>query len=96
MRTRYGWQLLPAQVTPPPACSSRATGIFSADAKRIVAEGVLIIAERLGHRALTTGHVLRAILERAGEHTSEIISSLPDIHEITAAVVDALPGGEDT
>jgi ATP-dependent Clp protease ATP-binding subunit ClpA len=75
---------------------SRATGIFSPDARRIVAEDVLIIAERLGHGALTTGHVLIAILERADEHPSEIISSLPGIREITAAVIDALPGEEVT
>ena len=76
--------------------SSRATGVFSSRARRIVAEDVLIIAERLGHRALTTGHVLLGILERADEHVSEIISSLPDTREITAAVIDALPGEEDT
>jgi ATP-dependent Clp protease ATP-binding subunit ClpA len=75
---------------------SRATGIFSPDARRIVAEDVLIIAERLGHRALTTGHILIAILEHPDEHTSEIISSLPDTREITAAVIDVLPGEEDT
>lgn len=75
---------------------SRATDIFSAGARRIVAEDVLIIAERLHHRTLTTGHLLIAILERAGEHTSEIISSLPDVREITAAITDALPGQENT
>ncbi|MGN6792100.1 MAG: Clp protease N-terminal domain-containing protein [Streptosporangiaceae bacterium] len=74
----------------------RTTGIFSADARRIVAEDVLLIAERLGHRALTTGHVLLAIVERAGEHISEIISSLPDTRELTAAITDALPGEEVT
>jgi hypothetical protein len=51
-----------------------------------------MIAERLHHRALTTGHILIAILERPGEHTSEIISSLLDIREITAAVIDVPPG----
>jgi hypothetical protein len=56
---------------------------------------VLTVAERLGHRALTTGHVLVAILERPDEHTSDIISSVPGIHEVTA-VIDALPGQEDT
>jgi hypothetical protein len=61
-----------------------------------VAEDVLVIAERLGHRALTTGHILLAILERADRHISEIISSLPDTRAITAAVIDALPGEEDT
>jgi ATP-dependent Clp protease ATP-binding subunit ClpA len=74
---------------------ARATGIFSPDARRIVAEDVLIIAERLGHRAVTTGHILIAILERPGEHTSEIISSMPGLREVTA-VIDALPGQENT
>ena len=94
VRTRYGWHIPPAQFAQPRY--PRATGIFSPDARRIVAEDVLIIAERLGHSALTTGHILIALLERPGEHTSEIISSLPDIREITAAVIDALPGEEDT
>ena len=74
----------------------RSTGIFSYDARRIVAEDVLIVAERLGHRTLTTGHLLLGILERASELTSEIIRSLPDAREIAAAVSSALPGGEDT
>jgi ATP-dependent Clp protease ATP-binding subunit ClpA len=73
----------------------RATDIFSSDARRIVAEDVLIVAERLGHRTLTTGHVLIAILERPDEYTSEIISSVPGLREVTA-VIDALPGHEDS
>ncbi|HET7522616.1 MAG TPA: Clp protease N-terminal domain-containing protein [Acidimicrobiales bacterium] len=73
----------------------RATDIFSSDARRIVAEDVLIVAERLGHRVLTTGHVLIAILERPDEYTSEIISSVPGLREVTA-VIDALPGQEDS
>ncbi len=93
-RTRYGWHLPPAQFAQPRY--PRATGIFSLDARRIVAEDVLIIAERLDRRTLTTGHVLIAILERPGEHTSKISSSLPGIREITAAVIDAMPGEEDT
>jgi hypothetical protein len=59
-----------------------------------VAEGTLIAAERLGHRALTTGHVLIAILEGPDEYTGEIISSIPGLREITA-IIDALPGQED-
>jgi hypothetical protein len=74
---------------------SRATGIFSPDARRIVAEDVLIVAERLGHRALTTGHILIAILECPDEYTSEIINSVPGLREVTA-VIDALPGHEET
>jgi ATP-dependent Clp protease ATP-binding subunit ClpA len=96
MRTRYGWHRPPAQSAEPPAYSPRATGIFTPEARRIVAEDVLIIAERLDHRALTTGHVLLAILERYAYLTIEFIIALPPIREITAAVIDALPGQEDT
>jgi ATP-dependent Clp protease ATP-binding subunit ClpA len=96
VRTRYGWHRPPAQSAEPPAYSPRATGIFTPEARRIVAEDVLIIAERLDHRALTTGHLLLAILDRYAYLTIEFISSLPGIREITAAVIDALPGEEDT
>jgi ATP-dependent Clp protease ATP-binding subunit ClpA len=96
VRTRYGWHRPPAQSAEPPAYSPRATGIFTPEARRIVAEDVLIIAERLDWRALTTGHVLLAILERYAYLTIEFIDSLPGIREITAAVIDALPGEEDT
>jgi ATP-dependent Clp protease ATP-binding subunit ClpA len=75
---------------------SRATDIFSSEARRIVAEDVLRVAERVGHRTLTTGHILIALLERPGEQATEIISSLPGIGDISAAVIDALPGQEDT
>jgi hypothetical protein len=73
----------------------RATGIFTPEARRIVAEDVLIIAERLDHKALTTGHVLLAILERYAYLTIDFINALPPIREITAAVIEALPGQED-
>jgi ATP-dependent Clp protease ATP-binding subunit ClpA len=96
VRTRYGWPRPPAQSAEPPAYSPRATGIFTPEARRIVAEDVLIIAERLDHRALTTGHVLLAILERYAYLTIEFTSSLPSIREMTAAVIDALPSEEDT
>jgi ATP-dependent Clp protease ATP-binding subunit ClpA len=78
--------------TQPP--HSRATGIFTPEARRIVAEDVLIIAERLDHPALTTGHVLLAILERYAYLTIDFIDALPSIREIIAAVADALPGEE--
>jgi len=94
VRARCGWHIPPAQFVQPRY--PRATGIFSPAARRIVAQDVLVIAERLDHAALTTGHVLIAILERPDEYTSEIASSLPGIREITAAVTDALPGEEDT
>jgi ATP-dependent Clp protease ATP-binding subunit ClpA len=96
VRTSYAWHRPPAQSAEPPAYSPRATGIFTPEARRIVAEDVLIIAERLDHPALTTGHVLLAILERYAYLTIDFINALPGIREITAAVIDALPGEEDT
>lgn len=96
VRTRYAWHRPPARSAEPPAYSPRATGIFTPEARRIVAEDVLIIAERLERRAVTTGHVLLAILERYSYLTVEFISALPPIREVTAAVIDALPGQEDT
>jgi ATP-dependent Clp protease ATP-binding subunit ClpA len=93
VRSRYTWDLPPAQFVEPRY--PRATDIFSDDARRIVSEDVLIIAERLGHRPLTTGHLLIAILESPDEHTGEITSLLPDGREITAAVIGALPGQEE-
>jgi hypothetical protein len=94
VRTRFGWQIPPARVAQPRY--PRAIGIFTPGARRIVAEDVLVIAERLDQRVITTGHVLIAILEHPGEHTSEVIGSLPDVPELTAAVIDALPSEEDT
>jgi len=93
VRARYGWDNPPVRLAEPRY--PRATGIFSAEARRIVAEDVLVIAEFLDHRPVTTGHVLIAVLERPDGQTSEITSSLPGIREITAAVVDGLPGQED-
>jgi ATP-dependent Clp protease ATP-binding subunit ClpA len=105
MRAAYGWRVPPARPARPRY--PRSTGIFSPDARRIVAEDVLMVAERLDRGAVTTGHLLIAILERRrlgpgldrrdlDEYASEIISSLPGIREVTAAVIDALPGEEDT
>jgi ATP-dependent Clp protease ATP-binding subunit ClpA len=93
VRSRFGWELPPAQFVQ--ARSPQAADIFSSDARRIVAEDVLIIAERLSHRPITTGHLLIAILESPDEHTSEITSLLPDVSEITAAVIDASLGQEE-
>lgn len=84
---------------------TRATGIFTPQARRIVAEDVLIVAELLGRRALTTGHVLLAILESDNYLNLDFTDhwpgasaweELPSTRELTAAVIDALPGHEDT
>lgn len=93
LRSRYSWDLPPARFVKP--APGGPTDIFSHDARRVVAEDVLIIAERLSHRPITTGHLLIAILESPDEHTGEITRLLPDGREITAAVIDALPGQEE-
>jgi ATP-dependent Clp protease ATP-binding subunit ClpA len=72
----------------------RATGIFTAAARRIVAEDVLEVAARFGHRELGTGHLLLAILEHPDQSTAELIESLPDVRRLAAEVTDALPGDE--
>jgi ATP-dependent Clp protease ATP-binding subunit ClpA len=93
--TGYGWRM-PPSVQSGRQRSPHATETFSPDARRIVAEDALIIAERLDHRPLTTGHLLIAILQSGGERTSEIIGALPDVREITAMVIDALRGEAET
>jgi ATP-dependent Clp protease ATP-binding subunit ClpA len=72
--------------------STAATGIFSAPARRLVAEDVLKVAQRLGRRSLSTGHLLLAVLENPDETTAEILDT--DASQIAAEVMDALPGDE--
>jgi ATP-dependent Clp protease ATP-binding subunit ClpA len=99
LRSRSGWAI-PGDELLQPRCSEPAdrgaTDIFSRDARRIVAEDVLIIAERLGHRSLSTGHLLIAMLANSDDRSSEIMTSLPDVREVTEAVIDALPGEEES
>lgn len=98
LSSRDGWETPAAGLVQPryPHINHQMwTDIFSSDARRIVAEDVLILAERLNHRPLTTGHLLIAILESPDHRTREIISALPGVREITAAVIEALPGEED-
>jgi ATP-dependent Clp protease ATP-binding subunit ClpA len=110
VRSRHSWDLPPAQVAQPSySRATRATGpdgrtivvneyadIFSDDARRLVAEDVLIIAERLNHRPITTGHLLVAILESRDEHISEITNSLPDAGTLTAVIIDAVADETET
>ncbi len=93
VRSRYRWEIPPAPSVGPHYQGG--TDIFSDNARRIVAEDVLIIAARLNHRPLTTGHLLIAILDSPDEHTGEITPWLPDVREITTAVIDALPGQDE-
>ncbi len=54
-----------------------------------------MIAERLGYRTLTTGHLLIALFESPDERAREITRLLPDTREITTAVTAALPHEEE-
>jgi len=97
LRLQGGWEIPAAALERPRAphgSHQRWTDIFSFSARRIVAEDVLSIAERIDHRALTTGHLLLAILEDPGERAREITRTLPDVREITAAVSGLLPSDE--
>jgi ATP-dependent Clp protease ATP-binding subunit ClpA len=97
LRSRHAWEIPdPGLVQPrhPHSDRQRWTDIFSSDARRIVAEDVLIIAERLDHRPLTTGHLLIAILESPDGRANEITMLLPDVSEIATAIIEALPGDE--
>lgn len=94
VHTRVGWDIPPTPVAQ--RRYSRATDIFSDDARRIVAEDVLIIAERLHTRPLTTGHLLTALLESPDERTTRITNSLPDAGTVTAAIIDAAADETET
>ncbi len=96
VRARYEWPRPPAAPAGPPASWPRATGIFTPEARRIVAEDVLIIAERLDHATLTSGHILLAVFERYAYLAIDFIDALPSIREVTATVTAAVGGQEDT
>jgi ATP-dependent Clp protease ATP-binding subunit ClpA len=99
VRARHEWQFEAAAARATEIMAdraSRATGIFSVPARRLVAEEVLKIADRLGHRSLGTGHLLLAIVENRDEDTAEILDALPDAQQIVAEVTLALPGEEHT
>jgi hypothetical protein len=94
LRARYGWDLPAAQVVE--SARSRATDIFSKDARRVVAEDVLIVSERLDRRALTSGHLLIALLESDNEIPADLTRALPELGDVATAVIDpALDGQED-
>jgi hypothetical protein len=99
VRSKLGWDIQAAErVQPryPNARNPQASEIFTDDARRIVAEDVLVIAERLDHRPLTTGHLLIALVQHADERGSGITRSLPSASETAVAVAEALPGEEDS
>jgi ATP-dependent Clp protease ATP-binding subunit ClpA len=74
--------------------ASRATGIFSPPARRLLSEEVLQIADRLGHRSLGTGHLFLAVVQNPDPDTAEILAALPDLERVTAELIEATPGNE--
>ncbi len=74
--------------------STAPTGIFTALTRRLVAEDVLEVAHRLGHRSLSTGHLFLAVLESPDACVAEVVAVLPDTQRIAAEIVAALPGDE--
>jgi ATP-dependent Clp protease ATP-binding subunit ClpA len=94
---RHGYQVDPAAgpgTEPRPAGAYRAVPTFDAAARRIVAETVLEIAHRHGHRELATGHLFLAILEDPDEDTARVIDLFARPSQIAAEVIEALPGDE--
>ena len=72
----------------------RPTGIFTGAARRIVAEHVLAVAHRFGHRSLRTGHLFLAVIENPADEALAIRQALPDAEQIAAEVRDAIAGSE--
>lgn len=93
LRSHYRWDIPSAQTARSRVASP--TDIFSHHARRLVAEDVLVVAERLGQRSLSTGHLLITVLESHDDNVSEITGLLPDGRELAAAVIGALRGQEE-
>lgn len=74
--------------------SLHATGIFSGEARQIVARDALKHTYRLGHASIGTGHILLATLDTNGV-VSRILGEQPVAERIAAEVIEAIPGDED-
>jgi hypothetical protein len=81
MACRYG---------PPPF--HQATGIFSPAARRVIAEGSLSVAYRLGHPQISTGHLLLAVLDSNDRTTTAI--TRPHTQRLARTLHRGLPGAE--
>ena len=70
----------------------QATGIFSPTARRVVAEGSLSLAYRLGHPQISTGHLLLAVLDSQDRTTTAI--TRPHTQRLARTLHQGLPGAE--
>jgi hypothetical protein len=75
---------------PPPF--HQATGIFSPTARRVIAEGSVSVAYRLGHSQIGTGHLLLATLDSDDRTTTAI--TRPHTQRLARTVSRGLPGAE--
>jgi hypothetical protein len=81
---------LACRVGPHP--SHQATGLFTEAARRVVAEGSLALAYRHGHRQITTGHLLLAVLD-SGDRTTDRMTH-PHTQRLARTLVRGLPWSE--
>jgi hypothetical protein len=70
----------------------QATGIFSPNARRVVAEGALSVAYRLGHPEIGTGHLLLAVLDSQDRTMTAI--TRPHTQRLARTLSRGLPGVE--
>jgi hypothetical protein len=82
-----------------PSPAHQATGIFTDQARRIVAQGALSCAYRHGHPAIGTGHLLLATLDAEDPTIKRIVGSgvmgSGPVHDgLARALTRALPGEE--
>jgi ATP-dependent Clp protease ATP-binding subunit ClpA len=75
-----------------PNPSHQATGIFTEAGRRLVAEDSLALAYRHGHRQITTGHLLLAVLN-SGDPTT-VRMTRPHTQRLARTLVGGLPGSE--
>ncbi len=78
-----------------PGSSHDATGIFTDEARQIVAQEALKYVYRHGHSLIGTGHLLLATLETNGVVT-QILGAGPLAERIAAEITHKIPGDEQS
>jgi hypothetical protein len=80
------------QYGPHPA--HQATGVYSDTARRLLAEDALSHAYRRGHGAITTGHLVLAVLDSRDRTSRAILGFGPEAERSARSIERALPGNE--